>query len=38
MDYKNIFISYAKEDINYAEKLYDYLLSKNYNPWLDMKN
>ncbi len=37
MDYKNIFISYAKEDIIYAEKLYDYLLSKNYNPWLDKK-
>ncbi len=37
MQHNNIFISYAKEDINYAEKLYEYLLSKNYNPWLDKK-
>lgn len=32
-----IFISYAKEDIIYAERLYDFLLSKSYNPWLDKK-
>lgn len=32
-----IFISYAKEDIKLAERLYDFLLSKNYDPWLDKK-
>lgn len=37
MQHNKIFISYAKEDINYAEKLYDFLLSKNYDPWLDKK-
>lgn len=36
-NYNNIFISYAKEDINYAENLYDFLHSKSYNPWLDKK-
>ena len=37
MKYNNIFISYAKVDIKYAEKLYDFFLSKKYNPWLDKK-
>lgn len=37
MEHNKIFISYAKEDINYAEKLYNFLLSKNYDPWLDKK-
>ncbi len=36
-NYNNIFISYAKEDISYAENLYDFLHSKSYIPWLDKK-
>lgn len=37
MQHSKIFISYAKEDFKYAEKLYDFLLSKNFDPWLDKK-
>lgn len=37
MTHNKIFISYAKEDFTYAEKLYEYLLSQSYDPWLDKK-
>lgn len=37
MQHNKIFISYAKEDKDYAVKLFDFLLSKNYSPWLDKK-
>src|SRR5690606_28529933 len=32
-----VFISYAKEDYELAEKLYNYLLDNGFNPWLDKK-
>jgi hypothetical protein len=32
-----VFISYAKEDYSFAEKLYDFLAENNFNPWLDKK-
>lgn len=35
--YKQVFISYAKEDHEVATKLYDYLLEHSYSPWLDKK-
>jgi len=35
--YKEVFISHAKEDIELAEQLYDYLSEKGYSPWLDKK-
>lgn len=35
--YKNVFISYAKEDYAAAESLYDQLKNENYTPWLDKK-
>jgi hypothetical protein len=35
--FNNIFISHAKEDYSYAEELYDFLLSKGLDPWLDKK-
>lgn len=35
--YKRVFISYAKEDIAYAEKLYDFLEASGFEPWLDKK-
>lgn len=35
--FKDIFISHAKEDIDWAEKLYDYLETHGYSPWLDKK-
>jgi hypothetical protein len=33
--YRRIFISYATEDFLYAEKLYKYLESKEFRPWMD---
>lgn len=32
-----VFISYAKEDYAFAEKLYIFLAENNFNPWLDKK-
>ena len=32
-----MFISYAKEDINFAQKVYDYLENLGFEPWLDKK-
>jgi hypothetical protein len=32
-----VFISYAKEDYGFAEKLYIFLAENNFNPWLDKK-
>jgi len=34
---KDVFISHAKEDIRFAEELYEYLLEYGYSPWLDKK-
>lgn len=36
--FDKVFISYAKEDYEFAEKLYEYLAENNFNPWLDKKN
>ncbi len=33
--YRNVFISYAKEDIVEAKKLFDFLEGLGYDPWLD---
>jgi TIR domain-containing protein len=33
-----IFISYAKEDYDYANKLYNDLKKANLNPWIDKEN
>ena len=33
-----VFLAYAKEDINEVEKVYDELVELGYNPWLDTKN
>ena len=33
-----IFISYAKEDYQFASKLYDFLTENNFSPFLDKKN
>lgn len=35
--FKDVFISHAKEDYPIAEKIYDFLESHNYSPWLDKK-
>lgn len=35
--HNKVFISYATEDIKFAEDLYFFLESKNYEPWLDKK-
>ena len=35
--FREVFISHAKEDIEYAEDLYDFLIENNYEPWLDKK-
>ena len=35
--HNKIFISYAKEDIIFAEKLYDFLNINSFRPWLDKK-
>lgn len=35
--FKDVFISHAKEDINQAEELYDFLKENEYEPWLDKK-
>lgn len=35
--FKDVFISHAKEDIKFAEELYDYLSEHDYSPWLDKK-
>lgn len=32
-----VFISYAKEDYIFAEKLYDFLKENDFKPWLDKK-
>lgn len=36
--YNKIFISYAKEDFTYADKLYNYLKENDFNPWIDKKD
>ncbi|MBF2092015.1 toll/interleukin-1 receptor domain-containing protein, partial [Flavobacterium psychrophilum] len=36
--HNKIFISYAKEDIIFAEKLYSYLELNDFRPWLDKKD
>lgn len=36
--FKRIFISYAKEDFVYADKLYDFLSHNGFEPWMDKKN
>lgn len=36
--FDNIFISYATEDFQYAEKLYEFLSTAGYKPWMDKKN
>jgi|GEM_PF-1336760 len=36
--HNKIFISYAKEDIAFAEKLYIFLEENNFCPWLDKKD
>lgn len=36
-NYDNVFISYAKEDIDVASKLYEYLKAMCFEPWLDKK-
>lgn len=33
-----IFINYAKEDKNYADKIYTFLINNGYNVWYDNKN
>ena len=35
--YNKVFISYAKEDGEIAEKLYDFLVLYHYDPWLDKR-
>jgi len=35
--FDKIFISYAKEDLIFADKLYDYLENYGFNPWLDKR-
>jgi hypothetical protein len=35
--FKDVFISHAKEDIEFAEELFDYLSEHGYSPWLDKK-
>jgi len=35
--YDKVFISYAKEDHETAEKLFDFLTLYRYDPWLDKK-
>ncbi|MDP3441229.1 MAG: TIR domain-containing protein, partial [Ignavibacteria bacterium] len=35
--YNKVFISYAKEDYIFAEKLYDFLREQDYMPWFDKK-
>jgi len=35
--FDKVFISYAKEDYVFAEKLYDFLIENNFKPWLDKK-
>lgn len=36
--YNKVFISYASEDIETANMLYEYLITHNFEPWLDKKN
>src|SRR5271165_3007662 len=33
-----VFISYASEDVAYAQQLYEKLKAKGFRPWLDKKN
>lgn len=35
--FNNVFISYAKEDIDFAQKVYHYLENSGFEPWLDKK-
>lgn len=35
--FKDVFISHAKEDIKFAEELFDYLSENGYFPWVDKK-
>lgn len=36
--HNKVFISYAKEDFDFAEKLYNYLEDNDFRPWLDKKS
>lgn len=36
--YNKVFISYATEDYQYAEKLYNFLGENSFVPWMDKKN
>ncbi|MGV3631737.1 MAG: TIR domain-containing protein [Bacteroidota bacterium] len=36
-NFNRIFISYAKEDIHFAEQIYSYLENLGFEPWLDKK-
>lgn len=36
--YNKVFISYAKENIEIAEQIYDRLKAKGFIPWLDKRN
>lgn len=35
--HNKVFISYAKEDYSFAERLYNFLEKNNFDPWLDKK-
>jgi hypothetical protein len=35
--YNKVFISYAREDHEYAENLYSFLQTHDYSPWMDKK-
>lgn len=35
--YSKVFISYASEDFSHADSLFEFLKSKDFNPWLDKK-
>lgn len=35
--FNKVFISYAAEDFEYAEKLYDFLKATEFDPWMDKK-
>jgi hypothetical protein len=35
--YNKVFISYATEDFDYAERLYDFLTENGFDPWMDKK-
>jgi hypothetical protein len=36
--FDKVFISYATEDLHYADKLYNFLASNGFLPWMDKRN